>query len=140
MIKETWGIFYCENTFKIRSPSAQLPSSFDLIPHSLGRQFNPIAWIRKLSIVPTTADTDTTAQESALIRFLISCPTIREVEIDIEVWDIEKEDDFQGLRNATDTMAVPAEAYSDLQNNIGRGLKALDPGEILEGKKICAKS
>ena len=122
MIKAAWGIFYYENTFRIRSPSAQLLSSFDLIPHSLGRQLNPTAWIRKLSIIiPTNANTATTAQDSAFIRSLISCPTIREVEIDIEVWDIEKEDGFQGLRNVTDTMVVLAKAYSDLQNSIGRG-------------------
>ena len=137
MIKESWGIFYYENTFRIRSPSAELLSSFDLIPHSLGGQFNPTAWIRKLIImVPTTADTATTAQDSAFIRSLISCPTIREVEIEIEVWDIEKEDDFQGFRNVTDTMAVLAKAYSDLQNSIGRGLRLWILAKSSKGRKL----
>jgi hypothetical protein len=113
-----------ENTFRITDPCSEFLSSYNLISHVPRLQFNATAWIGKLSIaVPATARLRSTARYSAFIRSLVSCPTIRKVEIDIRVWSIEAEDGFRELRNVTATVAVLTKAFTELQSRIGRGLR-----------------
>ncbi|KAL2048345.1 hypothetical protein N7G274_000256 [Stereocaulon virgatum] len=124
MIQEARAVFYSENTFRITDPCSEFLSSYNLISHDPRLQSNPTACLGKLCVaVPATTRFGSTARYSTFIRSLVSCPTIREFEVDIRVWDIEVEDDFQGFRNVTATVAVLAKAYIELRSRIGRDLR-----------------
>ena len=141
MIQEARAVFYSENIFRITNPCPEFLPSYNLVSHDPGLQPNPTAWIGKLSIaVPATAKFGSTARYSAFIRSLVSCPTIREVEIDIRVWDIEAEDGFRELRNVTATVAVLAKAYTELRSRIGRDLRLWIAAKSSKTEKVVQNS